>query len=69
VRQRAYTDRADFRRDLLAYLGTVRAYQQSLPDLAATQRAWTEALAWLHAPYWQQYLFHPEIELTRVTRS
>ena len=69
IRHRAYTTFADFRRDLLAYLGTVRAYHQSLTDLAAAQQAWTEALAWLHDPYWQRYLFRPEIELARVPRS
>ena len=66
VRRRAYTDFAAFRGDLLAYLETVRAYQQSLPDLAAARHAWAEALAWLRDPYWQRYLFHPEIELARV---
>ena len=68
VRQRAYTNFAAFRGDLLAYLETVRAYQQSLPDLDAAQRAWVEALAWLRDPYWQRYLFRPETELARVTR-
>jgi hypothetical protein len=68
VRQRAYTNVAAFRGDLLAYLETVQAYQQSLPDLAAAQRAWAEALAWLRDPYWQRYLFHPQTELARVVR-
>jgi hypothetical protein len=68
VRQRTYTDLAHFRRDLMAYLGTIRAYQQSLTDLAAAQRAWAEALEWLRDAYWQRYLFHAETDLARLTR-
>ena len=68
VRHRAYTDFGDFRRDLLAYLDTVRAYHQSLPDFAEAQRAWSEALAWLRDIHWQQYLFRPETDLARLTR-
>ncbi len=67
VRHRAYTDLAHFRRDLMAYLGTIRVYNQSLTDLAEAQQAWAEALAWLRDTYWQRYLFHAETELARLT--
>jgi hypothetical protein len=69
VRQRAYTAVDEFRRDLLAYLGTVQAYHHSLSDLATAQRAWVEALAWLRDPYWQRYLFEPDRELAHVAPS
>jgi hypothetical protein len=69
VRQRAYTDLAHFRRDLMAYLSTIRAYHQSLTDLAAAQQAWAEALEWLRDTYWQRYLFHAETELAGLTRQ
>lgn len=69
VRQRAYADLEAFRRDLQAYLHTVWAYHQSLPDLAAAQGAWAEALAWLRAPYWQRYLFCAETELAQLTNQ
>jgi serine/threonine protein kinase len=69
VRHRSYTAVTDFRRDLLAYLDAVRAYHQSLRDLATAQQAWIDALAWLHDAYWQRYLFRPETDLARVAHS
>jgi hypothetical protein len=69
VRQRAYRDVAHFRRDLMAYLSTIRAYHQSLTDLAAAQQAWAEALEWLRDSYWQRYLFRAETELARWARA
>lgn len=68
LRHRAYMEFEDFRRDLLTYLGTVRAYHQSLPDLVDAQRVWAEALDWLRDAYWQRYLFRPETELARLSR-
>jgi hypothetical protein len=68
VQHRAYTDLAHFRRDLMAYLSTIRAYHQSLTDLSAAQQAWAEALEWLRDTYWQRYRFHAETELARLTR-
>jgi hypothetical protein len=53
----------------MAYLSTIRAYHQSLTDLAAAQQAWAEALEWLRDVYWQRYLFHAETELARLTHA
>jgi hypothetical protein len=69
VRQRAYRDVAHFRGDFMAYLSTIRAYHQSLTDLAAAQQAWAEALAWLRDAYWQRYFFRAETELASWTRT
>jgi hypothetical protein len=69
VRQRAYVAFADFRRDLMAYLESVRCAHQALPALAEARQAWAEALNWLHADYWQQYRFRPETELADLTRA
>ncbi|PON13601.1 hypothetical protein C2W62_33500 [Candidatus Entotheonella serta] len=67
-RQRAYPTFNDFRRDLFAYLETVSAYHQALPDLAEAQQVWMEALDWLRDDYWQRYLFRPEIDMAGFTR-
>lgn len=67
IRHRAYMEFEGFRRDLFAYLETVRVYHQSLPDLVEAQRVWAEALDWLRDAYWQRYLFRPETELARLT--
>jgi hypothetical protein len=69
VRQRAYVVFADFRRDLMAYLESVQRAHQALPALAAARQVWAEALNWLYADYWQQYLFRPEIELAAWRRA
>ena len=67
VRQRAYTAFQDFRRDLTAYLEAVHSMQQTLPNLTEARQAWTEALQWLRADYWQRYRFSPETELAGLT--
>jgi hypothetical protein len=64
VRDRAYADFSDFRRDLTAYLEAIRIRNRNLPDLAQARRAWSEALQLLRADYWQRYLFNPEADLT-----
>ena len=69
VRQRAYAEFADFRRDLLAYLEAVRQAHQAMPALAEARRAWAEALGWLHADYWQRFRFRPEVELAGLARA
>jgi hypothetical protein len=69
VRQRTFVAFADFRRDLMAYLESVRRAHQALPALAEARQAWAEALSWLHADYWQQYLFQPESELAELRRA
>jgi hypothetical protein len=69
VRQRAYGAFADFRRDLMAYLAAVRSAYQAIPAGAEARRAWAEALGWLHADYWQQFRFQPEVELAGLRRA
>ena len=54
VRDRAYPEFSDFRRDLTAYLEEVRIRNRSLPNLAQARRAWSEALQLLRAEYWQR---------------
>jgi hypothetical protein len=67
VRQRAYTAFQDFRQDLTAYLEAVHSMHQTLPNLTEVRQAWTEALHWLRADYWQRYRFAPETELAGFT--
>ncbi len=63
VRQRTYSTFQDFRRDFTAYLATVQAAHQRLPQQDEAQQAWREALTWLRAEYWQRYLFDPSSAL------
>lgn len=63
LRQRDYALPSDFRRDLLAYLEAVHRSHQALPNLAEARQAWTVALNYLRADYWQRYLFDPASEL------
>ncbi len=67
VRHRAYTAFQDFRQDLTAYLEAVYSMYQTLPNLMEVRQAWTEALHWLRADYWQRYRFSPETELAGLT--
>jgi hypothetical protein len=67
VRHRAYPAFQDFRRDLSAYLEAVQSMYQSLPNLMEALQAWTEALQWLRATYWQRYCFSPDTELAGLT--
>jgi hypothetical protein len=67
VRQRAYAAFQDFRQDLTAYLEAVQSMHQTLPNLTEVRQAWTEALHWLRADYWQRYRFSPETELAGFT--
>lgn len=69
LRQRDYATFADFRRDLMAYLEAVRRAHQGLSYLSEAREAWLEALSWLHADYWQRYLFDPGTELARFEDS
>lgn len=68
MRQRAYPVFADFRRDLMAYLQVIYEAQQASPHLGEMQQAWREALQWLHADYWQRYLFAPATELAAFSQ-
>jgi hypothetical protein len=69
VRQRAYVVFADFRQDLMAYLESVHRAHRGLPTRTEARQVWAEALNWLCADYWQQYLFRPEIELAALRRA
>jgi len=68
VRSRSYTDPADFRRDLEAYLDQVIERNSVLPNLPESRAAWGEALGWLRGEHWQRYLFEPETELADLER-
>ena len=68
VRSRAYTDLADFRRDLEVYLDQVMERNEALPNLPEARAAWCEALGWLRGDHWQRYLFDPEAELADLER-
>ena len=63
VRDRGYTDFADFRRDLTGFLEEVRIRNRSLPSLPAAKTAWREAAELLKADHWRRYIFDPETEL------
>lgn len=67
LRQRAYPVFADFRCDLMAYVQVIYEVQQAAPHFGEMQQAWREALQWLHADYWQRYLFAPATELAAFT--
>jgi hypothetical protein len=67
VRDRAYTEFGDFRRDLTAYLEEVRIRNRNLPDLPAAQGAWSEALQLLKADYWRRFLFDPDADLAKFS--
>ena len=67
VRHRAYTTFQDFRQDLMAYLEAVHSMHQTLPNRMEARQAWTEALHWLRADYWQRYRFAPATELAGLT--
>jgi hypothetical protein len=67
VRQRAYPTFQDFRQDLMAHLEAVQSMHQTLPNLVEARQAWTEALHWLRAAYWQRYRFAAETDLAGLT--
>lgn len=66
VRDRAYTDFADFRQDLTTYLEEVRIRNRNLPELDQARQAWSEALELLKADHWRRYLFDPEVDLATL---
>ncbi|MCH7606007.1 MAG: hypothetical protein IH962_02525 [Chloroflexi bacterium] len=63
VRDRSYTNFADFRADLTAWLETVKAHGEAQSDFQQTRQAWLEALEWLRGDHWQRYLFDADAEL------
>jgi hypothetical protein len=67
VRDRAYTEFGDFRRDLTAYLEEVRIRNRNLPDLPSARGAWSEALQLLKADYWRRFLFDPDADLAKFS--
>jgi hypothetical protein len=66
VRDRAYTNFADFRKDLTSYLEELRIRNRSLPELAEARQAWAEALKLLKADHWRRYLFDPDVDLAAL---
>jgi hypothetical protein len=66
VRDRAYTDFADFQKDLTAYLEEVRIRNRNLTELAQARQAWAEALQLLKADHWRRYLFDPDVDLATL---
>ncbi|HEU0022173.1 MAG TPA: hypothetical protein VFR55_10955 [Dehalococcoidia bacterium] len=63
VRDRAYTDFGDFRKDLTGYLEEVRIRNRTLTNLDEAKQAWRDALQLLHEEYWRRYLFNPITDL------
>lgn len=63
VRDRAYTDFADFRKDLTEYLEEVRIRNRSLSNLPAAKETWREALQLLREDHWRRYRFDAETDL------
>ena len=63
IRDRTYSDIADFRRDLAAYLETANERNLNLPNRSLALQAWSEALDWLRGEHWQRYLFDASAEL------
>jgi len=63
IKDRSYTDFADFRQDLNACLEAIRVRNENLEGLSQARHAWLEALEWLRGDHWQRYLFDAEAEL------
>ncbi len=66
VQQKSYADIDHFRHDISVYTEALQAWYQSLPDLADRRLAWTTALDWLRADYWQRYLFDADTDLATL---
>lgn len=63
VRDRAYTEFRDFRKDLTAYFEEVRIRNRSLSNLNEAKQAWHDAMQLLHGDHWRRYLFDPVADL------
>ena len=68
VKDRAYSSLGGFRTDLNAYLEAVVERNLALSNRDQTEQAWTEALDWLRADYWNRFLFDADIELAAFGR-
>ena len=68
VKDRAYSSLGDFRTDLNAYLEAVVERNLALSNRDQTEQAWTEALDWLRADYWNRFSFDADIELAAFGR-
>jgi hypothetical protein len=66
VRDRAYTDFDDFRKDLTAYLEEVRIRNRRLSNLNEAKQAWRDALQLLREDHWRRYQFDPEADLAAL---
>ncbi len=65
VRDRAYADFAEFRRDLTAYLEELKIRNRNLSYPSEAWQAWKDALELLRADHWSRYIFDHESELAR----
>ncbi len=63
IRERSYTDYAQFRIDLTAYLNQVKERNTEMANSAEAVDSWLEAAQWLKEDYWRGFLFDPDLEL------
>jgi serine/threonine protein kinase len=63
IRDRAYTEYANFRSDLTTYLDRINDRNAALESASEANQAWQEAALWLKEDYWRAFLFDPDSEL------
>ena len=63
VRNRAYADFGDFRRDLNSSLEAIAERNLGLPNIDQARQTWCGALKWFRDEYWQRFLFDADAEL------
>ena len=63
IRGRSYTDYAQFRADLTAYLDQLNERNAALANADEAGQTWREAAHWLHDDYWRGFLFDPDSEM------
>ncbi|MBC8280603.1 MAG: hypothetical protein H8E48_07455 [Chloroflexi bacterium] len=63
IRERGYTEYAQFRSDLTAYLDQIDSRNATMADAAGSIQTWQEAALWLKEDYWRGFLFDPDTEM------
>ncbi len=63
IRERGYSEYAQFRTDLTAYLDQIDARNSEPAEASGTVQSWQEAALWLKEDYWKGFLFDPEAEM------
>ena len=63
IRERGYTEYAQFRSDLTAYLDQIDTRNATMAEAAGSVQAWQEAALWLKEDYWRGFLFDPDTEM------